>query len=83
MSTIMTYVSPEQKKLMDKVEKVILSCKTKDQLERAFNYYMLWSTKEYWGLDIMKNLTLNTKAWYFLGIMQGMLKFAKWTEKPI
>jgi hypothetical protein len=75
MPIMITYVSPEQKLLMDKVEKVILSCKTKEQLKGAYEYYKLWEKKEDWGLNKVKNINLNMKAMLFIGLIHGMSKF--------
>jgi hypothetical protein len=74
MNTMNVYVSPEQKKLLDRVEKIILSCHTKEQVLSAYKYYKLWEKKNEWELNVAKDVYLNMKAMAFIGMIQGMLK---------
>lgn len=61
----------------EKLEKVILSCTTKAQLNSAYKYFTLWQKKH--ELEINSSVATvyhhyNSSA---IGMLSGMLKFVK------
>jgi len=54
----------------EKCKKVILSCKNKDQLQIAYNYYQLWSKKYSYAINISEHPIFI----YWNGILTGNIQ---------
>lgn len=74
----MKYLSRNEIKAeFEKVQKVILSCNTKDQLKVAKKYHDLWYEKYKRYIETYKSYDFMFMNGCFLGMFHGMLKFVK------
>jgi len=68
----------EWKNDIEKLEKVILSCRTKDHIKGAYNYYKLWQKKyKYYILDNPTSNIFQHENSRSLGLLRGMLEFVQ------